>query len=325
MSLRTWTPEMLQRIRRDYSRCKNPHALAAKLGVTYSALQSKAKQLRIFRRKPWTQEQRDTLVRLYPTHAAEEIAGIIGRSVKSVEQMIYATHLRKKKRIRTDEGFLQRLKEMHTRGLSDAEIAEVLGCDRHTIGNHRARLGLPVNAFNERHRKRLEPTFLKGGKTRSKAHREYARRHGWPEETPVRAVQILDTLARTGVPMTRRQLAQALGLPFKSRKTFNNNHVKGNSLLAYLADKGLVIRLIRANRVTGQGKGRTCDLYALGPVALELLLKRAKEKEHVAGTTEQGQPQSLSEGCRGAGPTRGPCRGRQAKPATDPVPVDHKR
>lgn len=87
MPLKVWTPEMLARVRRDYPRCDDPHALAASLGVTYYAMCEKARLLGSIRRKPWTPEQREALKRLHKTHTAEQIATAIGRSIKSVQHM----------------------------------------------------------------------------------------------------------------------------------------------------------------------------------------------------------------------------------------------
>lgn len=167
-----------------------------------------------------------------------------------------------------------RIRTWHARGWSDSEIAAKVGRDRRSVGEMRVRLGLEANGNNERRRRkvseRTKQQCEKAGvanlaEVRSESFKGVARRLGWPDHLSLRAVQILETLYQLG-PMTRRQLAPAVGMRWRgSRKTFGNNRVPGGSYLAELQRAGLVIRLEKA--ITHPGKGNHEDLYM---VALEV-------------------------------------------------------
>jgi hypothetical protein len=165
-----------------------------------------------------------------------------------------------------------RIRELHAKGYSDAEIAQELGRDRHTIGIRRAVLGLPCNSHanaSERFRQqvaaRTKQQLTKlGTKTlaelRVEKHRKYARYYGWPEDLRPRSVQVLNALREHG-PMTRRQIADAIGMPWKgSRKSLVSNDPEG-SILAHLIARGLVISLGRIKR--GKGSGYSVQVYSL--------------------------------------------------------------
>lgn len=165
------------------------------------------------------------------------------------------------------------IREKHSLGWPDAEIARVFQpkTSREWISEVRRSMGLPCNALSEyrinKIREKTKEQIEKAGvkslaNIRTLAFREYARRNGWPEDLRPRAVQILNVLYQRG-PMTRREIADAIGMPWKgSRKSLVSNDPEG-SYLANLAKRGLVIVLHRARKIHGQGKGRSLNVYAL--------------------------------------------------------------
>lgn len=159
--------------------------------------------------------------------------------------------------------------ERHAKGESDAEIGLAWGCDRHTVGQRREQLGLPVNTLSEHRRQRVRKKTLEQlneaglgslAEVRAKAFRDRAKAAGWPEDLRPRAVRILNSLWDNG-PQTRRELARSIGLPWRgSRKSLKSRDPEG-SYLANLAARGLVVRIERAAK--GKGKGRSCHVYSL--------------------------------------------------------------
>lgn len=166
-------------------------------------------------------------------------------------------------------GLRDRVAERHAAGWSDAEIAAEWGCERHCVGRIRRDLGLPLNRWSERQRRRVgektrEQCRAAGvqslAEIRSLAFARYAAAHGWPADLRPRAVQILEALRVRG-PMTRREIADAIGMPWKgSRKSLVSND-KAGSYLAYLIRRGLVVQLGRVAR--GKGRGGSVNLYSL--------------------------------------------------------------
>lgn len=285
MARKVWTRAMDRTLCREYP-VADPGdlaGLASRLGVTPCALKSRANRLGSARRRPWTPGEDETLRRLHGVRPMREIARLTGRTLKQVWGRARRLGLpRLAAHLVVSPAFLDRVRELNARGLSDSDVAAELGCGRHTASGHRRRMGLPDNSRGPLWRERLRASGTligDGGATRRDAYRVFARRHGWPEHLPPRAVQVLDLLASVGLPLTRRQIAEAAGLRWvSSRKAFSCKG-PGGSYLALLAAEGLVLRLKRAHRVTGRGKGRTCDLYCLGPAALEILAARAAGEE----------------------------------------------
>jgi len=236
------------------------------------------------KRVPWTEEDVRVLRELYPRHAAPEIARLLGRTAANVYRAVARFRLTTQRRMRWTPQAEQTLRDKHAEGLTDTEIAPLLGCDRHAVGKRRRRLGLPDNAFHERRRARVRERtaaqlraagLSSMGQLRAEAYRRYARECGWPDDVRPRGVQILNALAAAGGPLTRRQIADAVGVPWKcTRNSLASNDAEG-SYLAHLAARGLVTRLAKACTVRNQGKGASRDLYTLGPAALALLQERA--------------------------------------------------
>jgi len=177
------------------------------------------------------------------------------------------------------------IRRRHPLGWSDQEIAQAYQAhrpytERHTIGEIRRGLGLPSNALSEHRRRRVKEMVRRQlrregvaslAELRAKRFREHARERGWPDDFPPRAVQITDALYERG-PMTRRQIAAAIGMPWKgSRKSLS--WVTGNdkdgkrrrdthgSYLAWLQHRGFVVAVKRAAR--SPGTNHRCNVYAI--------------------------------------------------------------
>ncbi len=169
----------------------------------------------------------------------------------------------------------------HAEELSDGEIAAAWNIvqsnpeakiDRRCVGDRRVRLRLPAHGpTTQRNRARVasktrEQLDRAGLGTLAEARREAfkarARAAGWPEDLRPRAVQILNLIWDRG-PMTRREIAEAIGMPWHgSRGSLKSNDPEG-SYLANLMKRGLVVCFERAGTVRGKGKGRSVNIYSL--------------------------------------------------------------
>ena len=176
------------------------------------------------------------------------------------------------------------IRERHAAGCPDTEIGKELGVDRRTVCDWRRSMGLPSvlkTAIGDRRyrekvrRKTAEQIELHGvqslAEVRVLAFRKFARDCGWPEDLRPRAVQILNVLWERG-GMTRRQIADAIGMPWKgSRKSLVSNDPEG-SYLAHLQARGLVIALYKKIPGGSQGKrkgsGGNVSLYMVSPAAV---------------------------------------------------------
>ena len=216
----------------------------------------------------FTDEQIEYVRAHYGRLTAAQIAQKIGRSASGVYQLAGRLGL-SRKRPRLGDAFDRKLKDLHGQGLTDTAIAARLGCERHTVGDHRGKLGLPANTHSAWQRRRVaartrEQLRRAGLPTlaalRAQAYRDRAAAAGWPDDLRPRAVQILNALWDRG-PMTRRELAEAIGMPWKgSRKSLTSNDPEG-SYLAHLIKRGLVINLGRLRKASGRGHS-TC-VYSL--------------------------------------------------------------
>jgi hypothetical protein len=123
----------------------------------------------------------------------------------------------------------------------------------------------------EKTRQQLQRAGLPSiGHLRVEAFKKYARDHGWPEDLQVREVQILNAMWDRG-PMTRREIAAAIGMPWKgTRKSLMGNRI-GGSYLATLMRRGMVVNLGRivkhpdAGKGGRAGQGKNCCVYSLSP------------------------------------------------------------
>lgn len=167
---------------------------------------------------------------------------------------------------------------------SDSEIAAEWGCTRRHIGNLRRAIGLPASGNSERRRAKVatrtrEQCRAAGvtslGGLRSQVLGRLGPSHGWPVGLRARSIHILELLyAAWPVPLSRREIADGIGMPWKGvRKSLTSNDPEG-SYLAHLAALGLVIRSPRTAPVginkRGNGQGCGVSLYTLTAFARDL-------------------------------------------------------
>lgn len=266
-----WTEREIAYLRRHY-RTRTHREIAAALGRTVKAIQSYCKRFGfvVDRRIP---EDLKRYVAANRHRPATEVARELGEPVWRIYNVRDRLGLTRKLPSFGDD-FKRYLRAKHAEGWSDAEIASGWGCERHTIGDWRKRLGLADNKLSahriDRVRRKTAEQLRKAGlpslaALRRAVFRERARREGWPEDLRPRAVQMLNALWEHG-PMTRRQLAEVIGMPWLgSRKSLVSNDPEG-SYLAHLQARGLVVRLGRI--VRGGGKCKNVYLYSL-PMTIE--------------------------------------------------------
>jgi hypothetical protein len=150
-----------------------------------------------------------------------------------------------------------------------------LGCDRHTAAGHRRAAGLASNRLHPRQRARVaektrEQCRAAGvrslAEVRVLAFRVFAAGSGWPADLKPRHVHILDALEAMG-PMTRPEIAAAVGMPWKgSRASLKCKYGRG-SYLADLIAAGLVVSLGKIAGGPGKGKGGAMQVYSLAMAA----------------------------------------------------------
>lgn len=167
------------------------------------------------------------------------------------------------------------IRARHSEGWSDAEIAAEVRIDRRLICEWRKDyLGLPANGNNERRRAKVrektrEQLAAAGLRTladlRREAHRAKIRAAGWPDWMLIRHAQILNLIWMRG-PMTRREVAAAMGIPWKAhaREMFHSNF-KANGGSTYFGDllkAGYLIKYVKKMR-TGPTGYHLSDVYTL--------------------------------------------------------------
>jgi hypothetical protein len=264
-----WTARDCARLKRLYG-VVPVRAVARTLRRTVLAVRSKAAALGIGRKRFWSAADRQYLREHYGRRPIREIEAELGRNRKQIYNQAKSLGIAKT-RVRPNASWQARLRKLHAGGLTDQAMAEKLRCERHAVARWRRRLGLPDNTCSSwrrrqvarRTRAQCQAAGVKSlAEIRARAFRDYARRSGWPEDLRPRAVQILDLLYRSG-PLTRKQIAEQLGLPWHgSRRSLKSNDREG-SYLAHLIRRGLVQCLGRMHQVLGQGKGRSTCLYAV--------------------------------------------------------------
>lgn len=222
--------------------------------------------------KPWTQQEITLLRELYATHTAAEVADRLGRSLSSTYNHAASLGLRKVGHNRPLTPAQQVIVRVyHAAGYCDREIAQRLGVERRWFSEKRLGMGLASNALSERRRRQVADKTRQQiqaagvsslAEIRVKAYRQFARKRGWPEDLRPRAVLILDVLYEQGA-MTRREIAEAVGMPWKgSRKSLCSNDPEG-SYLAHLTARGFVSVAKRGRRVHGRGK--SLNTYSVTP------------------------------------------------------------
>lgn len=241
--------------------------------------------------RPWTSQEKAHVRRHYRKKTAREIAADLGRSVSCVHKRAADLGLTIKRRGWTD-AMTRRLRWRHGLGWTDVQIAKEIGLSREWISEQRRKLGLPVNTETIRRiarqnvKKQLRTLGLSSPtELRTRAYRNFAKENGWPEDLRPREVQVLNALAAQGVPMTRQELAAAIGMRSdpgeyaRGQRNLLCGNGKGGTYTASLARRGLVTILPHSGPLaggSGKGSGRRVSLYLLGPAALAILEARAQ-------------------------------------------------
>lgn len=244
----------------------------------------------------WTSTEVAFLRANYGRRPVEDIACKLGREVRKVYAA--AARLGLTKRVepisRADRATIRRLAKA---GICNRCIGRELGRARCTIRRQRRKLGFPdlegkatqptcercIAKVRANTKKQCRDAGVKSlADIRALAYREFARENGWPEQLRPREVQILNALAARGVPMTRLEIAEAIGM--------RTDRMGANGTLALLVGNGdggthtaTLLRLgllgvLKRASPGAPGKGfyfRSRDLYILGPAALAILEARA--------------------------------------------------
>jgi hypothetical protein len=243
----------------------------------------------------WTPAMQAALTIAYRLEPVEVIAEAPGVSVSSVYQTAKRIGL-SIPRPRVTRARLAQIRRLSLQGLTDTEIAPLVGLCRSEVSRQRRRMKLPPSAAGLK-RAQLQavrsqcatlgiaaPTEL-----RSRAYRLFAQESGWPEDLRPREVQILNALAARGVPMTRRELSEAIGM--RTDREDRPGHVAllsgngpGGTYTASLLRRGLLAVFKRGCVVAGAGSGKSLDLYYLSAAALSILEERARQWQNPSAT-----------------------------------------
>jgi hypothetical protein len=292
---RHWTEADRDTLRAKWGKVRT-RELARELGRPPGAVKQQATKLGLDSGRCYTAEDLALLRELYQTHTAAQIAAQIHgspRSALAIYRMAYKLGLAKQPH-HSPEVYAD-VRRLHGEGLPDRVIATRLGLRHDQVKDIRGvRLKLPVNPDAEGKRQGVQKQFTTlgirtAGELRSLAYRRYAVENGWPQDLRPREVQILNVLAERGVPMTRLELSGAIGMR-TDRIGCNNSPAlltgngPGGTYTASLARRGFLRRLKRGFTVSDRGRGRSLDLYVLGPAALAILEERSCQQQNVTET-----------------------------------------
>lgn len=242
-------------------------------------------------RKYWTAEEDARLiaawadVRAGNRTARQVAADFPGRTLCSIRNRaagLNAAGEQPKRKL--PQGWEQNFRDWHRQGWTDGDIAQQTGICRRHISFLRRSIGLPSNGMSDKRREAVRQKTNQQlaacgcrsiGELRAKKFQEFAVKLGWPADLRVRGVQILELLLREPA-LTRRQISDMIGMPWKgSRKSLVSNDPEG-SYLANLIARGLVIRspkvYIPAEAGTGKRKGcgKGVRYYSASPLAHEM-------------------------------------------------------
>lgn len=229
-------------------------------------------------RQFWTDAEIAEFRQMYRQQSAPQIARHFGRTPSAVYQLAHRLGLMAARKIVSDKTIEDAVNQLNPKGIGDTEIAKVLsrrhgcGVDRHRVSSIRKRLGLPLQAYSDRQRSRAanktrKQLGLAGLKSlaelRLESWAKWKRSLGWPEHLTIRAVQAAEIFWQMrGLPLTRLQLCQLMGVESKKRTAPISNHPSG-TVLGELVAEGIIVRIPKGLPVVGQGKGRSKDVYIL--------------------------------------------------------------
>jgi hypothetical protein len=298
---RSWSPADDEVLRASWGKV-NTGALAKRLGRSPSALKQRAGRLTLDAERCYTDAEKQVVRDLYATHTAAQIAERVhgnARCALAIYRLAAKLGLRKCAHWSPEE--MARVGAAVAQGGTDAAVAVRLNLTREQVTHIRNRLKLPRNDADvlEARRGAVRTQYAalgvkNGGELRALAYRNFARANGWPEDLPPRAVQILNVLAGRG-PTTRRQLAEAIGMPTDQvgrngypmylKASAHSSTMRGHgSYTSLLLALNLITELRRAGG-PGSGKqgARLPSLYSLTPEAI------AHHQEHCHVGDERDQ------------------------------------
>ncbi len=300
----TWTPEEIDRLRRDWGKVPT-RVLSEAFHRQVKAIGQKARQLGLEfgsqLRPKYLPQERELIRAMHATHSAAEIAAELRRRFGKP---------------RNAHGVWARFREM---GLRKVEFHPVETIDRVLLAHAE---GLPVRLIARRagllppqvrfllerygiHRhpdaearrlnvaKQMRSLGLKNpAGLRSRAYRKFAAARGWPEDLPPRAVQILEMLAKEGRPLDMWTIGDKIGWDMQRAREQTGSLLQytvrgreGSTYLSVLVKRGLLLCLTRAARIAvdlRDGKPHRRNLYALSPAALAVIESRNRKETNRA-------------------------------------------
>lgn len=291
MGSRVWTPARDARLRRLWGTVSTAE-LARRLGVSTAAVKTRArKRLGLPSVRPrWAPAEDARLRELYPTTPAAAIAAELGRPLASVYQR--ADKLGVGKYPHWPAAVFDRVRALNAEGLCDRLVAARMpdvfapgDRGRDQAKHIRQRLGLPFRSDVEAKRRAIanqrEALGIRhGGDLRALGHRRYAWANGWPDDLPVRAVQILNVLCQHG-PKTARELAEAIGMPTDQKNAThggptylkacsNSRRVQGHGTYTGLLKARGLILATRRSFGPGGGQGKHVTTYTITAKAIAI-------------------------------------------------------
>ena len=210
----------------------------------------------------WTPEEEAKLRKLYGTMTVAEVAERLGCSRQRVASKAIYERLTKPIRPWLPE-HTDALRELHAQGWSDQDVADKIGHTRDRVSKRRRALKLPSQRKKVSARTRAKNAastaqtvkkhgIKSAGQIRQIGWGRRARALGWPADLRPRELQIVHALYHRG-PMTRRELTEAIGLPWRGSAKSLKSHGGGS----YTADLMRAGRLVahRSRDAGPSGKG----------------------------------------------------------------------
>lgn len=279
---RNWLPSEDAIVREQYSNGVTAETIARLLGRGVAAVRRRAMILQVPHGTRWTDEEVEAVRSRYKTDGAKALAKeLLGKDDNHSVWLVYrlAERLKVSVPLRHSPEVYQRVRELHSLGQTDSEIARSMRDyfpgrgqnDRERITAIRRRMKLPaIQLTYEQKKTNGQKGRIKqiesGENPRNKAFRQFAEKYGLPGDTPPRAVEIL--LALASGPKTRSELHQMTG-----KDPVSLWNAIGTSYLGGLFLRGLVAKT-KLDGATNKGDR---VMYMLTSQAMDLLAKGKNE------------------------------------------------